>query len=449
LSAIQVEETVHAPDPPLLTNRHILRFYSPLAISWIFMAIEAPISISVISRLPDAKVNTAAFLILMSLAIWIESPVIDLLSTSTTLAKSRRSYTVLSRFVWWLIAWVTLVHGLIAFTPLYGVVTEGILGVPPEVSQAARPGMMILLLWSAFIGWRRYLQGILIRFGQTRLVGLGTGVRVSTMALSSVALFYGTRLSSITIAAIALMLSVAAEAMFAHWASRRVISKNLTAAPEEGPELSIPKLAKFHLPLTATTMVMLMGGPVVSAALARTPDAVLSLAAWQVGATLLFLMRTIVFALPEVVITLYRDAATARTLSRFCAGVGLGASAVVLLLSLTGADTAFFLGVLKTKPEVATVAHVAFLAGCLTPFVGALQSYVRGMLTAHHLTASRLLAVLVSMAVLIAGLWIGIELKGTGVVVAGVALTVALFAELGILAWFWRRGHRSRSHATS
>jgi hypothetical protein len=445
LSAIQVEETAVAPDPPVLTHRQILRFYSPLAISWIFMAIEAPISISVISRLSNAEVNTAAFLIMMSLAIWIESPVIDLLSTSTTLAKSRHSYTVLSRFVWWLIAAVTLVHGAIAFTPLYVLVTETTLGVPHEVAEAARPGMMVLLLWSAFIGWRRYLQGILIRFGRTRLVGLGTAVRVSTMAVSSLTLFLATSLPSITIAAVALMLSVAAEALFAHWASRDVISDNLVGKDEGagGGELDMARLAKFHLPLTATTMVMLMGGPVVSAALSRTPDAVLSLAGWQVGATLLFLMRTVVFALPEAVITLYRDAATARTLSRFCAGVGAAASGVVLLLAATQADTAFFLRVLQAEPDVAQVAHIAFLAGCLTPFVGALQSYVRGMLTAHHLTASRLLAVLASMAVLIAGLWAGLQLSIPGVVVAGLALTVALLAELGILTWFWRRGRVS------
>ena len=71
-----------------LTSRTILRFYYPLALSWLFMAIESPIAIIILSRLPGSEVATAAFLIMMGLALWIESPVIDMLSTSTTLARN-------------------------------------------------------------------------------------------------------------------------------------------------------------------------------------------------------------------------------------------------------------------------------------------------------------------------------------------------------------------------
>ncbi len=95
------------------------------------MSVEGPLSVALISRLPGAEVSTAAFQIMMGLALWLESPIIDLLSTSTTLAKSRQNYVQLSRFVWWLIATVTIAHALVAFTPLYWIVTRQIMGVPP------------------------------------------------------------------------------------------------------------------------------------------------------------------------------------------------------------------------------------------------------------------------------------------------------------------------------
>ena len=85
-----------------LTHRHILKFYSPLALSWIFMAVESPIALSVISRMPNAEICRAAFQPLMALAYLIESPVIDLLTTATTLGKDRKHYVQLSRFVWWI-----------------------------------------------------------------------------------------------------------------------------------------------------------------------------------------------------------------------------------------------------------------------------------------------------------------------------------------------------------
>jgi progressive ankylosis protein len=418
-----------------LSYGQILRFYLPLALSWLFMALESPISTSVISRRPDPVTNTAGFLVLMGLAMWIESPVIDLLSTSTTLAKNRQSYAALSRFVWMLMAWVTGLHALIVFTPLYDWITLTILRTPTEVAASARVGMMIMVPWSAFIGWRRYLQGILIRYGQTRLIGMGTAIRVVTMGLTALVLFYVSEWPGTVIAAIGLVVAVVAEAGFIHWAARETIAKHLSHADDDpaAEPLTLRKLLAFHLPLSATTVVTLSATPVIAAGLARTHDAVLSMAAYQVLSTLLWLHRTVTFALPEAVITLYRDKESAAVLRRFCLGVGAWASGILLLLSVTGGDMIFFERILHAPPEVSRLAHIGFLAGGLTPLIGAAQAYIRGILTAHHLTVSRLVAVLVSMGCMVAALNLGVALQWSGVLVAAFALTAALLAELGVL----------------
>ena len=41
-----------------------------------------------------------------------------------------------------------------------------------------RPGMQIMIFWSAAIAWRRFLQGAMIHFGHTRPIGWGTAVRL-------------------------------------------------------------------------------------------------------------------------------------------------------------------------------------------------------------------------------------------------------------------------------
>ena len=442
-------ERAAVPAQEALSQRHILRFYSPLALSWIFMALEGPVSIALISRLPHPQVNTAAFLVMMGLAIWIESPVIDLLTTSTTLAKSRRNYAILSRFVWWLMLWVTLAHALVAATPLYYPVVRGILGVGPEVADAVRPGLIAMIPWSAFIGWRRYLQGIMIRYGHTRLIGMGTGVRVITMTVGGILLYLTTALPGILLVAIALVASVALECLFVHFASRPVIRANLVHEEigSHEPPVTSRKLLAFHLPLTATTMVMLMASPVVAAALARTQDAVLAMASWQVASAVVFLHRTVVFALPEVVIALYRDEASAAALRRFCVAVGAAASGLLLFFGLTGLDRLFFVHVLRTQHDIADAAHLAYLASCLLPFLGALHSYIRGMLTAHHLTVARLFAIAVAMICLVIGLGVGVALGWPGVVVAATALTFGMLAELLALARSWRRGMKRLARA--
>lgn len=434
--AASAETSGHPP----LTQRVVLRFYRPLALSWMFMAVEGPVSVALIARRPDSQVNTAAFFVLMSLALWIESPVIDLLSTATTLARNRQHFVVLTRFAQWVIAAVTAVHFVLA-VPLYGFVTRSLLDLPPDVAAAAHIGMIVMIPWSGLIGWRRYLQGVLIRHGQTRLIGWGTGVRVSMMATAAWTLFHVTDWPGIPIAATSLLCSVASEALFIHVVSRRTVRDAFDVPAREGEApLTMAKLAKFHLPLTATTMVMLMSGLVISAALARAPNSVLSLAAWQVATTVLFLHRTIVFALPEVVVALYRDTASAAILRRFCINVGLATSGSIAAFAAVGLDTLFFSKGLGSLPETVAAAHIAYVVGVFMPFLGALQSYVRGMLTAHHLTVARLQAVLVSMACLVLGLAVGVGLHWPGVVTAGVAMTFAMGAELWALIRNWRRG---------
>lgn len=434
------------PAEPALTSARIMRIYLPLAVSWIFMAVEAPVCQSLISRLPEAKVNSAAMLVVMSLSIWIESPVIDLLSTATTLAKGRRSYETIRRFTMLLMAAVTVAHGLIAFTPLYWLLTRTILQLPTEVAEAARPGLMIMTPWSAFIGWRRYHQGLMISRGETRMIGFGTLSRVLTVSLMALAFYLvaryaGVAVPSIAMASIALVASVAVESCFVHFAAKPIVREHFARPTEydEANPLSLRRLARFHFPLTATTMVMLIGGPMVSATLSRAPDSVLVMAGWQVAMTITFLHRTVVFALPEVVITLYRDEQSKVALRRFCVTVGLVASGLMPLVALVSLDRFFFARVVGAEPDVVGQAHLAYLAGMAMPFLGSLQSLLRGLLTKHHLTTARLRAMFAGIASLCAGLYAIATFGMAGVVSASLVLMAATLVELGSLWFSWRR----------
>lgn len=142
------------------------------------MTVEGPVIQAVIARLPNPEVSLAAFGIVFSLSITIEAPVIMLLATSTALCRDHAAYLVLRRFMLWLNVLLTIIGAIVAFTPLFDWIVLGAMGVPEPIARAARPGMRILTFWSAAIGWRRFYQGILIRFGGTRRVTLGTAARL-------------------------------------------------------------------------------------------------------------------------------------------------------------------------------------------------------------------------------------------------------------------------------
>lgn len=405
------------------------------------MATDGPIAVAVLSRLANATVNTAAFAVLMGLALWIESPIIDLLATSTTLATSRHNYLQLRRFTLMLLALVTGVHLLILVPGIFNVVAFKMMGLEPDVAHASWLGMCFVVPWSACIGWRRYSQGILIRNGKTRPVGLGTVVRVITMGAVAFGLLGRVQWEGIQIVAASMVLSVAAESAYIHFACREVLRRRYESHQglDDGPTVTFRRLIGFHFPLTATTMVTMVSFPMISGFLSRTLEPTLTLAAWQVSVSVVFLMRTAVFALPEAVIALARDRFSSRKLARFSLGVGLSLSGLMVLMAALGLDRVLFERVLRTEPAISELAHIAFWAGALMPVIGAGQSYLRGMLTAGHQTPSRLWAMLVGFLVLLGGLVAGLRSPLPGVLFASFSMTLGLLAELIVLAWFWAR----------
>jgi len=414
--------------------------------------------------------NSAALLVLMSLSLWIESPVIDLLSTATTLAKDRSHNEVLRKYVMLLIAWVTFAHAMFVLTPIYSFVTLKVLSFPPAVADQARPGLCVMIPWAGFIGWRRYLQGILIRFHRTKLISYGTFLRICTLSTVGWTLFFFSHVLPVVIAAFALVSSVGAESIFVHFASRATQAREfgkavpedeafedghdapselvesalpdvaLASAAPQGGGLTLRRLMAFHLPLMATTMVALVGTPMISAALSHSAEPQLSLASWQVVVSLIWLCRTIEFALPEVIITLYKDAQSAAKLRRFAISLGLSIGGAMAITALTGADRLFFSRVLGEDAPTVAMAHTAFLCTIPLPLIGSQQNYIKGMLTAHHLTTARFMSSLVSFCTMLILLFVGVRLGLQGVVNAAIALNSALLADVAVLFAFWRRG---------
>lgn len=395
------------------------------------MAAEAPICTRTVNSLPDHRIQTAAYLGLFAMALFIESPVIDLLGTSTTLSVDRSSFDRVRRFSFLLMAWCGLVHLAVATTPLFDVVFYGVLKLPKEVGEACRAPLLVMVPWSPAIGLRRHVQGLLIRRGTTAAIGQGTVLRVATIGLVAWGLSATGQVSGALVAAWALSASVVVEAAFIYVVGMRTLAN--VEWPEGATTTTTADLLRFHIPLTVSTMFMLTSMPLVTRSMNSLPDSILSMNGWQVSMTLAFLFRTMTFALPEVVIANYRERDGSGLLFRFCLTIGAGLSGAMVLMSLAEWDTAFFRYVTGADTETAHSAHQAFFASSLLPLIGALASYAKGVLTLRKVTTSRLAATIVSLLALFAALQVGIWSNWPGVLVGALAVTVSSLAELGVL----------------
>jgi len=74
---------------------------------------------------------------------------------------------------------LTLLYISIAFTPLYYFLVEKVIGAPQEIVEPARLAMFFGFPWTFAVAYRRFHQGLMIRFGHSREITTGTPVSTS------------------------------------------------------------------------------------------------------------------------------------------------------------------------------------------------------------------------------------------------------------------------------
>lgn len=401
------------------------------------MTSEGPMVSAAINRLPNEVVMLAAQGLVVSLSVTIESPIINLLATSTALVKDRHSYLLLRKFtIHWMI-FLTFITFLLAFTPIFDLVVVNWMGIPGEVAYWVQIGLRIMLFWSAAIAWRRFLQGVMIRYNQTRKVAWGTVVRLIASGGTVIGLAILSDLPGVVIGAIALMAGVVAEAIYATAAVRPILKNEL--APDsplrtEEP-LTYSELFWFHLPLATTSLLILLVQPLVAFSLSRSPSPILALAAWSVVFQFMLIMRAPAFALPEVVIALTDGERTFAPIRRFTLSLVGANSLVMIAIALTPLLYVYLFGIQDTTSEVAAVARQGIILFIPLPAIAVLISWIRGLLIDGRATRVVNGGMAVNVVVTAAILLTGVRLHWPGINTAAVALTAAAAIELAFLWW--------------
>lgn len=435
-----IADVQHIPSQAL-TQKRILLTWLPLAASWLLMALESPYISAALARLTEAERMIAAFGLAMSLSITIESPVISLLATSTALARSPQNYLMLRRFTIHLMLGTTLLQFLLAWTPLFDIVVKGWMGVPTSLLDPVRLGLQLMLPWSAAIAWRRFRQGIMIRYGHSGQVGRGTVLRLLGSAGTATILAYMLHAPGIVVGALALSVGVTAEAIYAHSASARLVAEHFGsgATKTNQPILGYRELVNFHWPLATSNLLYLFTQPIIAAALARSANPELNLAAWPVLNGLLFITRAPEMALPEVTIALSEEKESQASLRRFAFGVGITLMIFLALVAFTPLSGVYFHSLIGVTTDLSSIAQQGAMLALLMPMALSFVTTSRGLLTSRRNTRPQAVAMVLELVTLGAVLVIGVVLNQPGVPMAALGMSTAMVVE-AIFLWFVLRG---------
>ena len=409
--------------------RTIFALWLPLAISFELMMLEGPAVQGAMGRLAQPQLHLAAWGLTLSVSLIIESPVIMLLSTAIALVSDQQAYRALRRFMLMLLIGCTLLTALVAFTPLFDFVAGRLMGQPDEIVQASRPAMQIMLLWTAAIGWRRFYQGILIRYGKTHFVTMGTALRLCATVIPAVLLARSGTVPGVQVGAIALMCAVITEAIATTIFAASTVQHVIPPGELNAPLLSQHAIFKFHAPLAATTLLTLLSLPLTAAALAKLDHSKETLAAWPVAAMILLVIRGFCLAIQEISVAQSLKPESRRALRKFTLCVGTITTLFTVLLVSTPLLDFYTDTVLSLPPHLKASVKMGVGIAFLLPFLTALGSWVRGILVAAKKTQTVYVGMGLNLATHTGLLILGVLLRVPGMVLAAVAITAAAAVE--------------------
>jgi len=407
------------------------------------MGFELPLVAAVLARLADPSIHLAAYGgVVFPVSLMIEGPIIMLLAASTALSRDLQAYRLIRRFMNGAGLALTLVHATVAFTPLYDVVVAGWMGAPKEILAPARLGLMIMTPWTWSIAFRRFQQGVLIRFGHSRAVAVGTVVRLATMVtVLSVGYLIGT-LPGIVVGTSAVACAVLMEATVIGLWVRRVVSAHLKDRLPPAEPLELKRFLFFYAPLALTPLITLTAQPISSASVSRMPLAVESLAVIPVLNGLSFLLRSVGFSYNEVVVALLDRPEALIRLRRFAGLIALGTTSLLLLFALTPLGSFYFATLVGLDASLDGLALRGLWLILLMPALAVGLHFFQGILVYTHRTVAVTEAVALNFAVMVLLLLAGVRYGAvTGLFVA---LGAHLTGNIVQTGWLWYRGQGAR-----
>jgi Na+-driven multidrug efflux pump len=366
-----------------LTYKKIFYFWLPLAATWIMMSVEGPFLAALIARSSEPTFNLAAYGVAYSLALIIEAPIIMIMSASIALVKDSQSFYKLKNFTYAANGLITLIMLIVITPPVFYFITEGLIGLPNEVSRLTHIATIILLPWPAAIGYRRFYQGILINNNLTRRVAYGTIIRLLSMSFCAIILYISDFVEGVVVGAASLSFAVIMEAVAVRFMVRTTVKKIKSEDSSSEQVLTYREIYKFYYPLALTSFIGLGVQPLVTFFVGQSRMAIESLAVLPVVTSFVFVFRALGLSYQEVIIALIGEKKEKfKPLLKFANVLAAILVSVLALFAFTPLADFWFITVSGLSEPLADFAHLPLMIMFFFPALTVLISIQRGVLVA-------------------------------------------------------------------
>lgn len=361
--------------PPGLSQRSLLLFFAPLALGGIFFPLARPFLNATIARTADPITSLAAFSVALSLVMPFMSPLFALRQVATALAGNRANLRGIRNLSWILAGMSSgLLFGL-CIPPVYRLVVHSILGIPEVIADTGLPVLVVFAATPLLAVGRGYYQGILVNRGRPWPVGFGALIYLIVIVGVMLPAVVFTTLEGALLAAIALAVGQIAYLLVVWRAGRRWI---VQAAVESGEV--VPSVYRFYRPLAVSTLLLAGLEPALQAGIVRVQLPEVSLAAYPICVSLIWLAGTPLWNVQQVVIARVHDAVSFGAVRKFILTISVVLSALMFAFALPPLSDTIFVHLMGVRGPVLKLASSGFIWFSLMPILMGARSLYQGTL---------------------------------------------------------------------
>jgi hypothetical protein len=312
----------------------------------------------------------------------------------------------LRNFTYVMNAVLTAVYILFIIPPIFYFIAERIIGLPNEVAHLTHIASIILIPWPGAIGYRRFYQGILIKYNYTKRVSYGTVVRLVSMAVTAVTLFSFFDLPGVVVGAVSLSVAVVSESIASRFMTVNLIKQIKESESSGEDNLSYRSIIKFYYPLALTSVMALGVHPIVTFFLGQSRMSLESLAVMPVVNSLVFIFRSVGLSYQEVGIALIgKKAEGYKKLRNFAFFGGISAASTLLLIGLTPLSDFWLFDVSGLTKELADFASLPVIIMGIMPALTFLISFQRAVLVHERRTTQITYATIIEVSGIVISLF--------------------------------------------
>lgn len=296
--------------------------------------------------------------------------------------------------------------------------------LPVEVAGITHAATALLLPWPASIGFRRFYQGLLIRYNMTRRVAWGTMIRLAGMSVTALALALLTDLPGAVVGTSALSVGVVTEAVASRFMVHSTIRALLAGHESERSAPDYTGIIRFYYPLALTSILALGVHPMVAFFLGQSRMPLESLAVMPVINSLVFIFRSFGLSYQEVAVAqLGQDLRHYTPVRNFAFGLGLAAVAGIALVSFTPLAHFWFRQLSGLSADLALFALLPTQLLVIMPGTSVLLSMQRSILVVSKRTSTMTTATIVEVVLILVVLYAAIvHFNAIGAIAASIAL---------------------------